>query len=143
MRKEVVAATKGVDKGVAQAAEIADSLHTTLMHPRSGMRTWVQEQAASCTDNVWGRVVPRCRGMLRRATALLRAALPLLVMLAVFVLATHKGRRALLSTDPLYAAARLVSVRGVALVDSGDHASEVTGPPWRLERGDRGTRPRA
>ena len=32
------------------------------------------------------------------------AALPLLVMLAVFVLATHKGRRALLSTDPLYAA---------------------------------------
>lgn len=32
------------------------------------------------------------------------AALPLLVMLAVFVLATQKGRRALVSTDPLYAA---------------------------------------
>jgi hypothetical protein len=32
------------------------------------------------------------------------AALPLLALLAVFVLATPKGRRALLSTDPLYAA---------------------------------------
>lgn len=32
------------------------------------------------------------------------AALPLLILLAVFVLATQKGRRALLSTDPLYAA---------------------------------------
>ena len=32
------------------------------------------------------------------------AALPLLILLAGFVLATQKGRRALLSTDPLYAA---------------------------------------
>lgn len=31
------------------------------------------------------------------------AALPLLVMLAIFVLATSRGRRAMMSTDPLYA----------------------------------------
>lgn len=38
------------------------------------------------------------------------AALPLLALLAVFVLATPKGRRALLSTDPLYAAVVVIVI---------------------------------